>query len=283
MRRKLVAGNWKMHGGLAQNAELLDAVRNGAAAMPGVDCAVCVPFPYLAQAQQKLSGSAVKWGAQNVHQLDKGAYTGEVSASMLRDFGCSYVIVGHSERRAYFGESSELVAEKFLAAQKAGLTPILCVGESLEQREKGATEQVVAEQLDALIQLAGVRLRNGGAEHSGAGTTAMHPLPQSGLSANVSGVQALCNAVVAYEPVWAIGTGKTATSAQAQAVHEFIRQRVGSHDGKIASGLCILYGGSVKANNAAELFKMPDVDGGLIGGASLVAEEFLAICRAGWN
>lgn len=249
VRRKLVAGNWKMHGGLSQNAVLLDAVRSGMAAMPGVDCAVCVPFPYLAQAQQKLSGSAVKWGAQDVHQLDKGAYTGEVSAAMLGDFGCAYVIVGHSERRAYYGESSQLVAEKFLAAQKAGLTPILCVGESLEQREGGITEQVVAEQLDALIQ--------------------------SG------GVQALRNAVVAYEPVWAIGTGKTATSAQAQAVHAFIRQRVAAHDGKIASGLCILYGGSVKANNAAELFGMPDIDGGLIGGASLVADEFLAICRAG--
>ena len=238
-----------MHGTLAQNAELLDAVRSGMGQIQNVDCAVCVPFPYLSQAQQKLSGSAVKWGAQDVHQLDKGAYTGEVSAAMLRDFGCNYVIVGHSERRAYYGESSHLVAEKFLAAQQAGLTPILCVGETLEQRENGTTENVVAEQLDALIQLAGV--------------------------------QALRNAVVAYEPVWAIGTGKTASSAQAQAVHAFIRQRVASHDGQIASGLCILYGGSVKANNAAELFAMPDIDGGLIGGASLVADEFLAICRAG--
>jgi triosephosphate isomerase len=249
MRRKLVAGNWKMHGTLAQNAALLDAVRGGMAAMPSVDCAVCVPFPYLAQAQQKLSGSNVKWGAQDVHQLDKGAYTGEVSAVMLRDFACRYVIVGHSERRALYGESSQLVAEKYLAAQQAGLTPILCVGESLAQRESGITEQVVAEQLDALIQL--------------------------------GGVQTLRNAVVAYEPVWAIGTGKTASAAQAQAVHAFIRQRVAVHDGQIASGLCILYGGSVKANNAAELFAMPDIDGGLIGGASLVADEFLAICRAG--
>ena len=238
-----------MHGALAQNAGLLDALRSGMAAIPDVDCAVCVPFPYLSQAQQKLTGSAVKWGAQDVHQLDKGAYTGEVSAAMLRDFGCSYVIVGHSERRAYYAESSHLVAEKFLAAQQAGIIPILCVGETLEQRESGITEDVVAGQLDALIQLAGV--------------------------------QALRNAVVAYEPVWAIGTGKTASSAQAQAVHAFIRQRVASHDGQIASGLCILYGGSVKANNAAELFAMPDIDGGLIGGASLVADEFLAICRAG--
>ena len=249
MRRKLVAGNWKMHGTLAQNADLLDAVRGGMAAMPSVDCAVCVPFPYLAQAQQKLSGSNVKWGAQDVHQLDKGAYTGEVSAAMLRDFACRYVIVGHSERRALYGESSHLVAEKYLAAQQAGLVPILCVGETLAQRESEITEQVVAEQLDALIQL--------------------------------GGVQALRNAVVAYEPVWAIGTGKTASSAQAQAVHAFIRQRVAAHDGQIASGLCILYGGSVKANNAAELFAMPDIDGGLIGGAALVADEFLAICRAG--
>lgn len=249
MRRKLVAGNWKMHGTLAQNAALLDAVRAGMAALPGVDCAVCVPFPYLAQAQQKLSGSNVKWGAQDVHQLDKGAYTGEVSAAMLCDFECSYVIVGHSERRAYYGESSHLVAEKFLAAQQAGLTPILCVGETLQQRESGITEAVVAGQLDALIQL--------------------------------GGVQALRKAVVAYEPVWAIGTGKTATAAQAQAMHAFIRQRVAAQDGQIASELCILYGGSVKANNAAELFAMPDIDGGLIGGASLVADEFLAICRAG--
>ncbi len=238
-----------MHGTLVQNNALLDALCAGMASLSKVDCAICVPFPYLAQAQQKLSGSAVKWGAQDVHQLDKGAYTGEVSAAMLRDFACSYVIVGHSERRAIYGEGSHLVAEKFIAAQQVGLTPILCVGETLEQRESGVTEAVVAEQLDAVIQLAGV--------------------------------QALKNAVVAYEPVWAIGTGKTATSAQAQAVHAFIRQRVASQDSQVASGLCILYGGSVKANNAAELFVMPDIDGGLIGGASLVADEFLAICKAG--
>jgi triosephosphate isomerase len=249
MRRKLVAGNWKMHGTLAQNAGLLGELRGGMQGLTQVDCAVCVPFPYLAQVQEKLSGSAIKWGAQDVHQLEKGAYTGEVSASMLRDFACAYVIVGHSERRAIYGESSRLVAEKFVAAQQAGLTPILCVGETLEQRESNVTEAVVAEQLDAVIHMAGV--------------------------------QALKNSVVAYEPVWAIGTGKTATSAQAQAVHAFIRQRVASQDGQVAAGLCILYGGSVKANNAAELFAMPDIDGGLIGGASLVADEFLAICKAG--
>lgn len=251
MRRKLVAGNWKMHGSLVQNEALLDAVSGGMGQLSGVDCAVCVPFPYLFQAQQKLAGTSVKWGAQDVHQQEKGAYTGEVSASMLNDFGCDYVIVGHSERRALYGESSQLVAEKFAAAQKAGMLPILCVGEMLEQREAGTTEAVVAEQLDAVIELLGV--------------------------------QCLSKAVVAYEPVWAIGTGKTATPEQAQAVHAFIRQRVAGHDAQVAEGLCILYGGSVKAANAVELFAMPDIDGGLIGGAALVAEDFLAICRAGQN
>jgi triosephosphate isomerase (TIM) len=249
MRRKLVAGNWKMHGSLAQNEALLNALVAGVAELPGVDCAVCVPFPYLHQTQQKLAATAVKWGAQDVHQLDKGAYTGEVAASMLTDFGCAYVLVGHSERRSLYGEGSVLVAEKFVAAQKAGLTPVLCVGETLEQREAGATELVVAEQLDAVIALAGV--------------------------------QALGRAVVAYEPVWAIGTGKTATPEQAQAVHAYIRQRVAGLDKGVAQGLQILYGGSVKASNAAELFAMKDIDGGLIGGASLIAADFLAICAAG--
>ena len=251
MRRKLVAGNWKMFGSLAQNEALLNAVAGGMAQMPGVDCTVCVPFPYLAQAQQMLRTSPVKWGAQDVHQSDKGAYTGEVAAAMLCDFGCRHVIVGHSERRSLYGESSQLVAEKFAAAQKAGLLPILCVGETLAQRENGTTEAVAAEQLDAVIKLLGV--------------------------------QSLRNAVLAYEPVWAIGTGQTASPQQAQEVHAFIRQRVAGLDGQVAQGLCILYGGSVKPANAAELFSMPDIDGGLIGGASLVAEEFLAICRAGQN
>ena len=240
-----------MFGALAQNEALLNAVAAGVAQMRGVDCAVCVPFPYLAQAQQILRGSAVKWGAQDVHQAEKGAYTGEVAASMLCDFGCHYVIVGHSERRSIYSETSQLVAEKFAAAQKSGLVPVLCVGETLAQREDGTTEAVVAEQLDAVIGLLGA--------------------------------QSLRNAVVAYEPVWAIGTGKTASPQQAQAVHAFIRQRVAGHDAQVAQGLCILYGGSVKASNAVELFAMPDIDGGLIGGASLVAEEFLAICRAGQN
>ncbi len=249
MRRKLVVGNWKMHGSLSQNASLLSALKSGVGSLSTVDAAVCAPFPYLAQLKQELSASAIKWGAQDVHQLEKGAFTGEVSAPMLTDFGCAYVIVGHSERRSIYGESSRLVAEKFVAAQQAELIPILCVGETLEQRESGATEAVVAEQLDAVIALAGV--------------------------------QALRKAVVAYEPVWAIGTGKTATPEQAQAVHAFIRQRVAGHDAQIAQGLVILYGGSVKAANAAELFAMADIDGGLIGGASLVADEFVAICKAG--
>jgi triosephosphate isomerase len=251
MRRKLVAGNWKMHGSLVQNEVLLDAVSGGMTQLSGVDCAVCVPFPYLSQAQHKLSGTSIAWGAQDVHQMEGGAFTGEVSAAMLNDFGCRYVIVGHSERRSLYGEGSRLVAEKFAAAQKAGMLPILCVGETLEQREAGNTEAIVAEQLDAVVELLGV--------------------------------QCLRDAVVAYEPVWAIGTGKTATPEQAQAVHAFIRQRVAAHDGQVADGLCILYGGSVKPGNAAELFAMPDIDGGLIGGAALVAEDFLAICRAGQN
>ncbi len=238
-----------MHGSLAQNEVLLNALAAGLAHMPGVDCAVCVPFPYLHQAQKKLAGTPIKWGAQDAHQLDKGAYTGEVSASMLGDFGCTYVLVGHSERRSLYGESSALVAEKYAAVQKAGMTPVLCIGETLEQREAGATESVVAEQLDAVIALAGV--------------------------------QSLGGAVLAYEPVWAIGTGKTATPEQAQAVHAFIRQRVAGLDKAVAQGLRILYGGSVKASNAAELFAMADIDGGLIGGASLIAEDFLAICQAG--
>jgi triosephosphate isomerase len=245
MRKKLVAGNWKMHGSLAENAALLEALKP---ALAGIEAVVCVPFPYLAQAQAALSGSSIAWGAQNVSEQPKGAFTGEVSASMLLDFGCKYVIVGHSERRSLYGESDELVAKKYMAAQAAGLTPILCVGESLEERESGVTEAVVARQLDAVIQAAGVA--------------------------------SLGKAVVAYEPVWAIGTGKTASPEQAQAVHAFIRGKIATLDAGIADKLVIQYGGSVKAANASELMAQPDIDGGLIGGASLVADEFIAICRA---
>jgi len=245
MRKKLVAGNWKMHGSLAENAALLAALKP---ALAGIEAVVCVPFPYLAQAQAVLGGSSIAWGAQNLSEQTKGAFTGEVSASMLLDFGCRYVIVGHSERRSLYGESDELVASKYVAAQAAGLTPILCVGESLDERESGVTEAVVGRQLDAVIKLAGVA--------------------------------SLAMAVVAYEPVWAIGTGKTASPEQAQAVHAFIRGKIATLDAGVAAQLVIQYGGSVKAANAAELMAKPDIDGGLIGGASLVADEFVAICRA---
>ncbi|MGH8763352.1 MAG: triose-phosphate isomerase [Nitrosospira sp.] len=248
MRSKLVAGNWKMHGGTAQNQDLLSAIIAGTAGLEEAELAVCVPYPYLFQAQTLLRDSRIRWGAQNVSQHDKGAYTGEVAAAMLTEFGCRYVIVGHSERRALYGEDSDMVALKFKAAQVAGLIPILCVGETLDQREASVTEQVVAEQLDAVIELAGVN--------------------------------ALVKSVLAYEPVWAIGTGKTATPGQAQEVHAFIRDRIAAHSPDVATGLQILYGGSVKANNAEELFAMADIDGGLIGGASLVADEFVTICRA---
>ncbi len=248
MRRKLVAGNWKMHGSLSENEALLSGILAGMGDVKA-GVAVCVPFPYLAQVQAKLTGSAVAWGAQNMSQHGKGAYTGEVSAAMLKDFACTYVIVGHSERRALYGESDEVVAEKFAAVQAAGMTPILCVGETLDEREGGVTEEVVGRQLDAVIAKCGVA--------------------------------ALAKAVVAYEPVWAIGTGKTATPEQAQAVHAYIRGKIRALDAAVANGLVIQYGGSMKPGNAAELLGQPDIDGGLIGGASLNAEEFLAICRAG--
>ncbi|HEX6829767.1 MAG TPA: triose-phosphate isomerase [Burkholderiales bacterium] len=251
MRRKLVAGNWKMHGSLAENAALLDAVVAGVTGLPGVDCAVCVPFPYLQQAQSRLQRTEIAWGAQNLSQHERGAYTGEVSGAMLRDFGCRYVVVGHSERRALYGEDDAVVAAKFLAAQRAKLVPILCLGETLGEREAGATGAVVTRQLDAVMEAAGIA--------------------------------ALEFAVVAYEPVWAIGTGRTATPQQAQDVHRLLRDRVAGRHTGIAAGLRILYGGSVKAGNARDLFAMADIDGGLIGGASLVAEEFLAIARAGAN
>ena len=248
MRAKLVAGNWKMNGSLASNQALLEAVLPALAPLTRARFAVCVPFPYLAQAQQALRGSNVAPGAQDVCQFDAGAYTGGVSAAMLADLGCRYVIVGHSERRTVFGETDELVALKFAQALKHRLTPILCVGETLAERESGVTETVVARQLDAVVQRCG--------------------LP------------AIAQCVIAYEPVWAIGTGRTATPEQAQAAHAYIRGRLAAADRVLADELAILYGGSVKGSNAAQLFAMPDVDGGLIGGASLLAEEFVGICRA---
>ena len=248
MRIKFVAGNWKMNGNLATNQALLQALVQGFTRIAGVKCAICAPYPYLAQVQQSLSGSGIAWGAQNVSQFDSGAYTGEVSAPMLVDFGCRYVIVGHSERRTFFGDTNEVVAEKYEAALKAGLTPILCVGETLQQRDSNETEAVVAAQLDAVLER--------------------------------SGALSFAHAVIAYEPVWAIGTGKTATPEQAQAVHATIRARLAGHDAAVAQNVQVLYGGSVKGSNAAQLFGMPDIDGGLIGGASLDANEMLTICRA---
>jgi len=237
-----------MHGGLKTNQQLLQDVVAGVAGLRDVAVAVCVPFPYLAQTQAVLSGTPVVWGAQNLSEQAQGAFTGEVSAAMLQDFGCRYVLVGHSERRAIYGESDKLVAEKFAAALASGLRPVLCVGETLEQRDGGKTLEVVSSQIDAVLERVGVAAFSG--------------------------------AVVAYEPVWAIGTGRTATSAQAQEVHAAIRAQIAKLDGAVADGLQILYGGSVKPGNAAELFSMPDIDGGLIGGASLVASDFLSICTA---
>ena len=248
MRTKLVVGNWKLNGSLAGNEALLKAVQAGVSAAKDRICAVCVPYPYLAQMGSLLRGTAIAWGSQDVSRHEKGAYTGEVSGAMVAEFGARFAIVGHSERRSMFGETDSIVADKFAAARKAGLTPIFCVGETLAEREAGVTESVLARQLDALLAKQGA----------------------AGLE----------GAVVAYEPVWAIGTGKTATSAQAEEAHAFIRARIAAQDAGVAGRLPILYGGSVKGSNAAELFAMPNVDGGLVGGASLAAEDFIAIWRA---
>jgi triosephosphate isomerase len=249
MRRPFIAGNWKMHGSRAENAELIEGLLLGLPAQTTVDIAVCPPHVYLWEVGRLLKDSIVKLGAQSVCAEPIGAFTGEVSAAMLKDVGCTYVIVGHSERRTIYREDDALVARKFLAAQSQGLIPILCVGETLEEREKGLTMQVVSRQLTAVL--------------------------------DVASPGAFAQAVVAYEPVWAIGTGKNATPVQAQEVHAHIRAEVAARDANIAAGLRVLYGGSVKAGNAKEIFAMPDVDGGLIGGASLKADEFLKICAAG--
>ena len=246
MRRKIVAGNWKMHGTRASAETLVAAI----AAAPAAACDVIVipPAPYLALLLQRFADSGLGFGAQDVSAHAQGAYTGETAAAMVKDVGARYALVGHSERRQYHAESNELVAAKYAQAQAAQLLPILCVGETLEERDAGRTEAVIAAQLDAVLKR--------------------------------STAASLAGAVVAYEPVWAIGTGRTATPEQAQAVHAFIRGKVRREDGTISGSLQILYGGSVKPGNAAELFAQPDVDGGLIGGASLVAADFLAICAA---
>ena len=249
MRSKLVAGNWKLNGSRDSIQALMQNIVAGMDGLNQVAVAVCPPYVYIPMVETLLANTAIKLGAQDVAEQMQGAFTGEVSAPMLKEFACQYVIVGHSERRALFGEKDIDTARKFAAARKQGLIPILCVGESLDEREQGITEQVVARQLDAVIEL--------------------------------EGIEALADAVLAYEPVWAIGTGKTASPDQAQAVHAFIRAKLAALNSSVAEKVQILYGGSVKGSNAAELFAMPDIDGGLIGGASLDAQEFLAICRAG--
>jgi triosephosphate isomerase len=247
MRRKLIAGNWKMNGSLAANRVLLAGIK-AELGQPACDVAVCVPAPYLAQCRDELAGGPVAWGAQDLSVHESGAYTGEVSAAMLRDFGCRYVIVGHSERRSYHAESNQLVAQKTVRALKSGLTPIVCVGESLAEREAGRTNAVVGQQIEAVL---------------------------AAIDASELG-----NIVVAYEPVWAIGTGKTATPQMAQEVHAMLRAKLAAKNAQAAANVRILYGGSMKPDNAKELLAMPDIDGGLIGGAALKAADFLAIVRA---
>ncbi|HEV3180384.1 MAG TPA: triose-phosphate isomerase [Steroidobacteraceae bacterium] len=248
MRLPIVAGNWKMHGSRSETARLIEELLAQCPPTPVAACVVCPPFVYLQEAGRLLRDSQFSLGAQDVCADAQGAFTGEVSAAMLKDVGCEYVIVGHSERRLLYRESDQLIARKFGAAYGKGLVPILCVGEQLAEREAGRTREVVARQLDAVLELCGAG--------------------------------ALEQGVIAYEPVWAIGTGRNASPEQAQEVHAFIRARIGARDARIAAATRILYGGSVKAGNAAELFAMPDVDGGLIGGASLKADEFLAILAA---
>ena len=248
MRQPLVAGNWKMNGSTASARELLAGIKAGAAGVAKCEVAVCPPYVYLPLAREELANTTIAWGAQNLSTEAVGAFTGEISAAMLLDLGCTYVIVGHSERRTLYGEDDERVANKFAVARAAGLRPILCVGETLEEREQGITEAVIARQLDAVI--------------------------------TAHGAAALAAGVIAYEPVWAIGTGKTASPEQAQEVHAFIRGRIATHDADVANDLRVLYGGSMKPGNAVELMAQPDIDGGLIGGAALVASDFLGICQA---
>lgn len=255
MRKTLVAGNWKLNGSKASIAELLKDIVSGMSSDPKSDTqvAVCAPYiyiPYVQDILTKVDAESKIWlGSEDISMYESGAYTGEVSGSMLKDFSCEYAIVGHSERRTIFGESDLDIAKKFAVTKKHGIKPILCVGEKLKDREKGITKEIVASQLDAIIEL--------------------------------EGVNAFKDAVIAYEPVWAIGTGMTATSEQAQEVHAFIRAKLADINLEMAEKVQILYGGSVNDNNAEELFSMSDVDGGLIGGAALKAESFLAICRAG--
>lgn len=248
MRKPIIAGNWKMNGSRSSIKELLDGIKAGMANVTSAEVAVCVPSIYIADVSAQLEGTSVAWGGQNLSTEAKGAFTGEISADMLLDFKSEYVIVGHSERRTLYGETDELVAEKFDVARKAGLKPILCIGESLEERESGVTNEVCSRQINAVIEK--------------------------------SGVEALADGVIAYEPIWAIGTGKTATPEMAQETHAAIRQLIADKNASVAEKVRIQYGGSMNAANAKDLLAMEDIDGGLIGGASLKAEDFLAICTA---
>ena len=245
---KLVIANWKMHGTHAGNARLIDALLPSLPPMPGVQVAICPPMPYLAQLAGLLSRTGISLGAQNISERAEGAFTGEVSGQMLADLGCGYALVGHSERRSLYGETDAQVAMKFEAALRAGLTPVLCLGETIHQRRAGNTNAVIGSQLKAVLEQVGMAQ--------------------------------LAKGVIAYEPVWAIGTGETASPAQAQAVHAHIRQLLAAQPPATAARIRLLYGGSVKAENAAQLFAQKDIDGGLIGGASLDADAFAAICRA---
>lgn len=247
MRQPMIAGNWKMHGSRESIAKLLNTISVNYDKISGVELVVFPPYIYLQYVQQLLAGTSIRWGAQNVHEQASGAYTGEIAATMLTDFGCRYVLVGHSERRTLFNETDELVAKKFMAAQQQGLIPILCIGETLLQREQAQTEKVILGQLNNVI--------------------------------SVVGIDAFHKAIIAYEPVWAIGTGKTATPEQAQRVHALIREQIALKNKNMANKLKILYGGSVKPDNAAALFNLPDIDGGLVGGASLDAQAFLDIAQ----
>ena len=248
MRKPFIAGNWKMHGSMSQTQLLIEGIRQGAAAYTDIHMLVCPAYVHLSLAHQLLQNSNVMLGAQNLYLGEQGAFTGEVSGVMLKDAGCEYVIIGHSERRSLFQDDLKLVAEKFKAAQQADLIPILCIGETREEREADQTESVIRTQLQSVLDAAGI--------------------------------EAFRHAVIAYEPVWAIGTGLTATPEQAQEVHAFIRQLLAQNNVDTAQTICILYGGSMKPENAASLLSMADIDGGLIGGASLDAKSFLAICAA---
>jgi len=248
MRKPLVAGNWKMNGSREEINVLVKGLINGMKKVGNADVLLCPPYVYIPVVEQLIHGTDILLGAQDVAKEEVGAFTGEVSVSMLKDSNCSYAIIGHSERRAYYGDTDQIIAEKFAAAIKGGITPILCIGEQLEEREAGTTEEVVSKQLQAVLSHVGVK--------------------------------AFANAVIAYEPVWAIGTGLTATPEQAQEVHASIRQLIARQDTAIAQNVKILYGGSVKAANAIDIFSQPDIDGGLIGGASLAADEFIQICEA---